>query len=273
MSFYSRETSVQDGQPIALYEFKWGNTFWRYTSADRDVVRPEGTYTAAAVKDSGMTQGGSAQNDFTVNAPTSLPIVDLFRSTPPSETIWLTVRRIHKDDVEAWIYWVGTVGNVKRVNVAEAAIICRSLLASFKRTGLRLCWTRSCPHFLYDSSCRVNPETHRRDAEVTSVSDGFLTVDFTGADPAQGHFDGGFVAWVANVDGTLERRGIERSLSPTKFKLFGSVDRLAPGLSVRLYPGCDLTATTCDSKFNNLSNFGGFEQMSGKSPFDGTPVF
>ena len=32
------------------------------------------------------------------------------------------------------------------------------------------------------------------------------------------------------------------------------------------------TAETCNTKFGNLVNFGGFK-LQGKSPFDGSPVF
>ena len=41
---------------------------------------------------------------------------------------------------------------------------------------------------------------------------------------------------------------------------------------VTLYPGCDRTKETCISKFNNLSNFGGFPYIPVKNPFGGSSI-
>lgn len=281
MTFTAQEISSQDGRPVSFYKLEWGNTVWRYTSADRDLdlYEPdEGdtfTYTAVAISDDGVVQGGSANNDMTITVQSDIPLVDLYRSTPPVNSIWVTIRRKHFDDPddEALVYWVGTVGNVKRPQgLATATVICRTLLASFKRGGLRLAWTRGCPHMLYDSECRANPAAFEVSAFVTNIADGVVTVSASGV-PAAGWFDGGFISWDADGNGTTDRRGIEKSVNDFSFRLFGATDRLAIGMAVKLYPGCNLTAETCDVKFNNLANFGGFEQMTGKNPFDGTPIF
>ncbi len=290
MSFNSSEVSTQDGRPAALYRLDWGNTSWFYTSADRAIPRQEYingvltdvTYEPRAMKDSGMVQGGSQQNDFTVDGPSDLPIVRLFRGTPPSETIWLTVRRCHDaDGTEAPIYWTGTVSNLKRPTDAKCQIIGQPLSASLKRTGLRLCWTRECPHFLYDAGCKVDPEDYRHDG-VAVVLDG-NTISVTLDEPMEpGWFRGGFIAWEANDDGTLERRFIENDepvtippalpggdpVEATKLTIFGLVDFLEVGGDVRVYPGCARVPTVCDGKFDNIDNYGGFDKMPGASPFN-----
>ncbi len=53
---------------------------------------------------------------------------------------------------------------------------------------------------------------------------------------------------------------------------FGDTSDLSPGMNVIVYPGCQRTVAACQS-FGNLNNYGGFELMPGKSPFDGTPFF
>lgn len=112
--FDKRESSQADGSPIRLYLLEWGNTRWRYTSADQSIFRyemvpdDEGVpqrelveYVPVPCNDEGMTQGGSSNNTFTMHIPGNLPVVELFRSTPPTESIWLTVRTVHEphDDV------------------------------------------------------------------------------------------------------------------------------------------------------------------------------
>lgn len=278
MSFNTPEISNQDGQPVALYKFQWGNTFWRYTSADRDIVLNElgvdHTYTAIAISDSGMVQGGDQGNDFNVTAPSDIPLAVLYRGTPPSGTIFLTVRRKHASDDEAPVWWIGTVGNVKRESDVSISVVGRTLTASFKRSGLRLSWQRSCPHILYDRGCKVDPDAHGVAGTITA-KDG-VSVTVSGATVGdEARFMGGFIRWVADISGTYERRGIEETgtIGSGTFKLFGRPDRLDVGDTITLYPGCKHTPTACDVDFGNLPNYGGYDFIPGKSPFDGTPVF
>lgn len=285
MAFLDKEISTQDGRPIALYLIEWGKTRWRYTSTDRPVeinelvdgVTQLVTYEPRAVSDNGMTQGSSSQNDFQLDAPSNLPVVDLFRGTPPSETIWLTVRRIHVGELDAPIYWKGTITNVKKPDPASASIIGKPIASSLKRTGLRLCWTRECPHFLYDADCEVPKEDYAVEATVVGMTANGLSLTPTAENP-DGWFRGGFVEWQASAEGTIERRFIEDDFSTTEgagataqttlqLTIFGIVDYLAVGDTVTMYPGCDRLPTTCDGKFNNIPNYGGFEKMAGKTPF------
>lgn len=274
MTFDARERSTQTGRPIALYRFAWGNTIWRYTNGDEAIPRQElvggvmtdVSYEPIAISDSGMKQGTSQQNDFTVTIPSNLPIVVLFRGTPPALSIWLTVRRLHVGDDEAPIYWKGLVFNVQRDGDARAAVIGKPMSATLRRTGLRLCWTRECPHFLYDDECKVDPAAFQVDGVVATAAG----VIFTLADPPeQGdqYFRGGYVEWDANDDGTVERRMIEDQQGVT-IKVFGLVAPLVAGKAVKLYPGCNRTPGDCQDKFNNGPNYGGVDFMPGVSPFD-----
>lgn len=283
MAYNDIEISTQDGRPVALYALRWGQTWWRYTSADRAIEREElvGTttqtvrYEPIAISDAGMTQGQSAQNDMTVDGPATLPIVDLFRGTPPSQSVVLTIRRMHLGDTEAPINWKGLVMNVMRVGAAGCRIVGKPMIATLKRTGARLCWSRECPHYLYDSGCKENPAEHEQIGEVTSMTATRLTVKLAEY-PEVGWFNGGFLSWEANEDGTLDRRMIERdelvgegANQRIVLSIFGTVDRIAVGTALKLYPGCDRLPGTCDGKFNNLENFGGFQFMPGESPFEG----
>jgi uncharacterized phage protein (TIGR02218 family) len=290
MAFSDKEISNEDGKPIALYTLRWGETFWRYTSADADVTRmeilagpdpEEVLYISKAVSDNGMVQGGSQENDFTMQIPADLPIVPLFRSTPVSDSIFMTVRRIHPGEADAPIYWIGTVGNVRRLDLANAEVIGRTLTATFKRTGLRLAWTRGCPHMLYDGECKANKALFKSTTTIVAMTGNTIDVEFTGHEDDPSWFAGGFIEWVVNEDGTIDRRGIEReSTSPTELAdelqrlvIFGTTDRLEIGMEIDLYAGCDRSPVMCDEKFDNLPNYGGFQYLAGKTPFEGSPIF
>lgn len=274
MSYNDYEVSTQNGRPVALYSFKWGKTYWRYTSADRAVTITEFvdgefkpvTYEPQPISDNGMRQGASSQNDMEVSAPAYLPVVTLYRDTPPSESIWLTVRRKHADDDEAPIYWKGLVFNVKRRGIAGASVIGKPLSATLNRTGLRLCWSRECPHFVYDEGCGVDPADFQVNASVASASGVTITL----AEPsglALQYFRGGYVEWDANADGTQERRFIESQVG-LELTVFGLTNELVAGQAVRLYPGCNRTTADCVEKFDNGRRFGGIEFLPTKSPFD-----
>lgn len=283
MSYNDFEVSTQDGRAVALYLFEWGMTRWRYTSADRpitimemqDGVLTEVTYEPRALKDNGMRQGSSSQNDFQVDGPWDLPVVRLFRGSPPTESVWLTVRRLHADDPlkETPIYWKGTIWNVKRAGAARSTIVGKPITASLKRTGLRLCWTRECPHFLYDTACRADPETFVVEGTVMAFTGNTIRVAMKAA-RADGWFRGGYMSWLASEEGTLERRMIELDVPAAVegeivLTIIGLVDYLAVGDTVKVYPGCDRLPDTCDGKFNNIDNYGGFDKMPGASPFVG----
>ncbi len=276
MSNQTREISNQDGQPIALYEIVWGSTIWRYTSADTDqAIAALGAqaFVAIPISDDGMSQGGSTNNDISVTASVDIPLVDLFHSTPPSTEIWLTVRRMHEGEVDMpFIFWIGTIGNVKRKeDNASCEIIGQSLLSSFARAGLRLAWTRGCPHMIYDSECKVDKADFGHTTTITALTGNTISIASAGGNPA-GYFDGGMVEWEATVEGTIDRRGISASVDADTLTIYGTTYRLVVGMSVTLYPGCNLTTDHCKNKFDNLANYGGVKQMTGKNPFDGTAI-
>lgn len=280
MSFDTYEVSNSRGRPIALYEIRWGNTVWKYTSADSVQYYPDDSdegnrFLPVAIRDDGMTQGGSSENDFTVHTQGDLPVVLLYADSPPTMPVWLTVRRKHADDPdhEAPVYWVGRIANVQRLdNMAEADIRGISISKLLKTGGLRLTWGKNCPHCVYDSACRADPADHRYARVVQAVQGPFLTITVE-TDPAEGSFTGGFVEWDRDGKGTMERRGIEAALSTTKVKVLGRLPGLMAGAAVNLYPGCDQTVSTCNDGFDNIDNNGGFFFMPEKSPFDGSQVF
>lgn len=273
MGFSLTEISNFLGRPVCLYEFAWGATYYRYTSANKTISYGGADWLPLAISDSGFTQGQGAQ-EFVVTLPRSTPVVDLFRTTPPSGKIVLTCRRFHKDDIdqEAAVYWVGTVGNVKSKDAITSEVLGLPISSTLRRTGLRLCWEVNCPHALYDAGCRADKELFKVDTTITALTGTTFTVAGIGAF-AGPQFAGGFIEWQATLEGTLDRRAIESHVSGTTFATLGTTDRLVIGQAVTIYLGCDLTAETCEGTFNNLPNHGGFRFMSKKSPFDGNPVF
>lgn len=271
MSFNLFELSSFLGRPVCLYQFGWGPTIWRYTSADRIVNYNGFDFLPIAISDTGFTQGAQ-QEPFTITLPRILEVVQLFNGTPPSTPITLIARRFHKDDPdnEATVYWVGTVGNVRSKDAVTAEVIGLSISSTTRRTGLRACWEVNCIHALYDNGCKVDKELWRHVTTITAMTGTTLTVGSLGVDAAQ--YAGGFVEWEATAEGAIDRRPID-NVAGLVLNLLGRSDRLEIGQEVSIFPGCDLSAEMCDGTYANLENHGGFQFMAKKSPFDGNPVF
>jgi uncharacterized phage protein (TIGR02218 family) len=271
MTFDASERSNYDGAPSTLYEFSVGTTYWRYVAAQNDIVLGGNTYTALAIANEGYSASGNPEtDDLQVRISARALVTDLFLGTPPSTQVLLRIRTVHKGDTDAPVVWSGSVKSGRQVSLAEFVFTCNSLLSTLSRNGLRLSWERSCPHALYDHSCRVDPTAFDTLVQITQLTGSSVTA--TGiASLGDGYLSGGFLSFVGS-HGATERRPIEGHVGNTVY-VMATTDGLAVGSWITLYPGCNRTTVVCDLKFNNLANYGGFPHLPNKSPFDGDPVF
>lgn len=272
MAYNQTEISVDSGQPIYLYEFKLNDNYWRYASCEDHITLDGQLWSAIGIFDNGIRQSGEAQSDsLNVDLPQSAIVVDLFRGTPPINSVYLTIRKFHRGDTEAAVCYVGEVMQADIANPAKAVLTANTLSATFERNGLRLTWSRTCPFALYDdATCRVNTADFRVEAKIESVGDGTITAPQL-ARFGERYFAGGYIEWVDKLRGT-ERRAITSHDRDT-IEIFGTVGGLTGGLIFYAFPGCNRTKEQCRQKFNNIDNFGGFPYMPGRSPFDGNPIY
>jgi uncharacterized phage protein (TIGR02218 family) len=277
MTFFGRENSNYDGQPVLLYEFKRGPVaVFGYAAADRDIVANNGTaditYTATAMSNSGQTQKGTAVTDvFEVTCPASLEVVQWYRYTPPSDTIYLAVRRFHYGDAQSVIVWLGQVVSVEESSEGIATIKCQQVAITLKRGGLRMTWQRSCIHALYDQNCTVDKSLYAVGVSVVGIGNTSITLDASPSSAA--YWNGGILEFdIPGLTGVKERRLIESIVGNT-LTPYGQLDTYHVGLALTLYPGCKRTGEWCNSFFNNVDNFGGFEFMPNRSPFGADSVF
>jgi len=132
-----------------------------------------------------------------------------------------------------------------------------------KRIGLRRLYSRACSHVLYSAACGATPISA---SAVVSGVDG-RRVQLEGGTPAAvfGMLAGG---WLQMPDGARHMIVADDS---------GNVELLYPvaleaGTEIVLVAGCDHTTATCQARFNNLANYGGFPAIPSKNPF-ATGVF
>lgn len=270
MTYDARESGAQTGEPVELYEFRHGPNFYRYTSAEADVLFESQLFTAVPLSRTAIEATQEvARGALTVSCARTLSLLSLFNPVPPSEVITVTVRRFHRGDAEAVVVWIGRVLNVSWRGL-QAEIRCESVYTSIQRPGLRRMYQKQCPHVLYSAQCGANKDSYRVSVAVVSVAGLNVTTSSLGA-VADGYFAGGWVEWSPEA-GIVERRAIRGHAGNTLQLNFQPLG-LAPGATLDVYPGCDHTLGTCAAKFSNAPNYGGMPYIPTKNPFGGAPIF
>lgn len=271
MTYDAREISLQSGAPVEIYEFARAAQQWLVTSSPEPVVVDSITYTPHMIRRSSIEETQErARSAVKLTVARNFPIADLFRVSPPTDVISLTIKRYHRGDSQVVVIWSGRVLNCDWQG-AEATINCEPVSTSLRRTGLRRMYQRQCPHVLYGSACGLSKDDYKLTANVDAISGTTISVSECSAQAA-GYYAGGFVE-LSVGGGGLERRFITNHTGAvlTLSQAFG--EDLAVGAEVNIYPGCNHTLATCKAKFSNLVNYGGFPFIPTKNPFDGSPIF
>ena len=270
MTYAATETSVQSGRPVELYDFSFGATHYRYTSADGDISHGGNTYTAVPISRSAVEATSEvARLALNIACARSLGVLDLFSTVPPDDIVAVSVRRLHAGDGEAITIWMGRVLNVAW-KPASAEVHCESVYTSLKRVGLRRGYQKGCPYVVYRGGCRISAASFVATKTVSAVSGTSLTISGMSGF-ADGYFSGGYIEWEKTA-GYFERRSIRSQVGGSVVIGF-PLPGLAASATVNIYPGCDHTLATCNSKFSNSLTYGGIPYFPSKNPFDGTIIY
>lgn len=268
MTFDITERSNYGGAPVTLYEFRRSGQVFRYANAESNVSDGGQTFEAISITDNGLRQSSDSRSDeVIITLQRDAAINDLWRNVPPSEEVQVIIRRKHLGTTFSSVVWSGFVDTHTGVDILSAEITARSALASLKRLGLRLSYSRQCPYALYDRSCKVNKTNYAVTLQVSVVQGNRVNCAGANAYPND-WFKGGFLEMA--VQGATERRGIEWHTGNNMGILEGT-DGISVGMVITLYPGCERTTSVCINKFSNLLNYGGVPTLPDQSPFDSNP--
>lgn len=267
MTFSLFEKSRQDGAPVELYEFKRGDTTWRYTSYASDY-----TYLSALFSKTHITRDAITRTidinkgSIKIKLHRTNPLVETYLTGNPSEPTTLTVYRGHVGDPDQQfvVMWKGVVAGVSSEG-AELALECNSNYAAVTNPGLRARFELTCRHTLYGNGCGLIKAAYARSATVVSVdqTNTIVTLDNLGG-AVNGYFSGGLFTYNSIPHHIVAHTGLVVTLFNPVFGLTGKL--------VELNPGCDHTIATCRSKYQNQLNFGGFPWMPNTNPMGGSPV-
>lgn len=273
MAFSTYETSADSGSPFELYEFVQGLKRWNYTSLPDKLTRLGQVYEPTAATREKVKQTVNVFKDGTsINFPRDSEFALQFLGSIPDLVTSITILRGHYGDPDGEFitYFKGKVAGAK-ANGNTITLDLESVFTSVRRPALRARFEYICRHSLYSQPCGVNREAYKHEGTISSsviASQNKTVVSVTGASlRPNGYYTGGlFIA----SDGTA--RFVVGHTGD-----FLTLNRAVPGLNggdpVTIYPGCDHSTATCQSKFNNLDNNGGFPYIPSLNPFGGTSVY
>lgn len=254
-----------------------GGSVLRYTSADVAVYLPgvagifgglARTWAIGPVIKRGVTKVavGIAVNtlDVTLAADQSItvngvPLLPFIASGGLDGARFELNRAFAADPGSPWIgvlrLFVGRVSEVPRASRYEAALSIASDSELLNVMIPRNVYQPGCANTLFDGTCGMSKTAAAVTATATATS-ASRTVFATGLAQAAGYFS---LGWAVGVTGA--NAGIGRTI-----KLFsgGSITTIQPwpagiaaGDTFTVYPGCDKTQATCNTKFSNLARFRG----------------
>lgn len=261
MSYATLESSVNSGQPIELYQFNTEGSYVYLTSNAVEVVYAGNTYVPSSVTRDRIKQSTDAfKNDVALTFPRTNEFALGFITYAQDLITTLTIFRGHLGDNDYKTYWKGRVLGAEATN-NEVRLICESIFTSLRRTGIRARYEYTCRHALYSQGCGVNKTSFDFSGNVDSISsDGStLTISEAGLQ-VDGYFTGGYITV----------NGVSRFITEhtgSNLVLNSPFIDIAVGDSTVFYAGCDHTKATCNSKFSNVVNFGGWSYIPTKNPF------
>ena len=265
MSYITSEKSVHGSEPIELYEFVRGTNRYRYTSSQSDVFFISNTYVAIPISRNQLESSGElGRAGITLQVPRDLSFISEYLISPPSEVTTLTIYRKHfsAPDTDFVVIWMGRLLNLNwKDSIVE--LECEPVFTSIRRLGLRKQYSRACSHVLYGSKCRVNNTSYKSISPALTQAGNVITLAAAGS-KADNYYSGGYAEY--QYKGVSEKKMILRHIGPS-LTLSGVPIGLVLGSNVSIYPGCDHTLTTCQAKFSNSLNFGGFPWIPTKNPF------
>lgn len=121
-------------------------------------------------------------------------------------------------------------------------------------------YQEQCNHSLFSSYCGLDRNTYVSSGIVEGGSTRTMLISSTFLSQGEGYFEHGKVEFTSGDDQYITV-SIERCTSNHVY-LYTELPHIpSNGDNFLVYPGCDKTGTMCHSKFNNYTNFLGFEHI------------
>ncbi len=253
---------------------------WTYTSGDETLTYNGEVYTPSAMgRTEAETKNELSRANIEVRMSLNHEMGKRWLHDHVETMVGLTVYERDEDN-EVSVVWKGRLAGVKP-SMSEIILNFESIFTSLRRPGLRARYQRSCRHMLYGRTCGVNKESWAVAGVPTAVAGTVVTVPEAAAYHA-GYFATGMLE---GPDGTLRFIIAHNGSQLTLLRPFESLAKALVsdgyglsygkyygGVTCRMFPGCDRSRNICLNRYNNLDNYGGFDWIPLRNPFDGSSI-
>lgn len=264
MTYDVFEKADELGQPIELYEFSYGLETLRYTSAEDQVTYSANLYLPRPMMRTAPTaqSGGTSRQQMEITINADDPIARRYVGIVPAERVTVTVTRFHRGDSPNGVtLWIGRIVSAKfEENGRTCKLYSVSSESALSRPTPGRKYQGLCNHVLYDGFCQVAKASFQHTDTVTGASGDTVTVNGVGSLGS---------TWA--VGGTVKLGAEERLIvaqSGNVLSLQIPFPTSPVGATVDVFAGCDHSIGTCESKFSNVVNFGGFPYVPTRNPFN-----
>lgn len=277
MTFPAKESSRDEGRPVALFRFVFGtgpNDHYLYTNAETPIVHEGLTYVPQPISRGDVTISPSQDKAaLEVRMAIDAPLVVNHGLDYSSTLVNLILREGHVGDADFRITWVGKVRGIT-LDGEQALIDCIPASSILRRKGLRRNWQYRCSLVLYGQDCKANRAAVTSTHGVTAVAGPYITLPSGwNVHAPKIKYRGGIITWT-RPNGLLETRSIHDVNEATN-ELFVNAPTtgLLIGAIVTIVPGCNHQQDDCLEIFDNIPNHGGDSWIPLKNPFGITNNF
>jgi uncharacterized phage protein (TIGR02218 family) len=271
MTFEAFEDSVEDGTIIELYQFTQGAVVSRFTNFNQDVVFNGSQWLATQISREDIERGiETGVNDLKIHMPLDNPIASQFIPNIPGKVIDVIIYRAHFTDPaeQVLVVFEGFIAQAAFDGGIEATLTLQPFTSQFKRNAPRYTYQSLCNNVLYDFECKIARGSFTHVGLVSGIDTTLRTITVNGVVGNGSDWAvGGFVAFPAG--GNDDQRLVVAQSSDT-LTLLSNFAETVLGSNVDVFAGCAHDITTCDVKFSNVINFGGFPYVPVKNPFGST---
>lgn len=265
MTYETRDRSVSDSAPIECFKFVAPHKTWLFTSYDVAVTIDGDLYEPFVISHTSFEVSDVLDSlvtvDFRVPATSEIAAHFCFGLSPRSLAV--TVKSAHKDDlanfkVEYTGRIAGTAGDGDHA-VIKTASLTQTELNDYLSS---VYYQKTCNHVLFDERCKVLRASFTATAVVTKIQGQVITVD------DMVYADDALILGEMTNTRTGEAVGIVSNATDIIRIGFRFFDLLV-GDTVELTQGCNhLRLGHCKTRFNNVTNYGGFDFVPEVNPFE-----
>lgn len=259
---------------IDLFRIVSGSDVWTLTSADQEQSYNAGSgteiYDPVAVQRSEVVQKNEiSKASLTLDIPIDHELAVIILTSYTEQIITMSVFTNRDGTVST--SWKGRLSSYQPSD-SYMTLTFESIFTSLRRPGLRATFQKNCRHALYGRGCTLVPSSFEVVATLNDITDNTLTVP-EAALQADGYYLSGMVA---APDGAysyiISHVGDQLVLQRMGSSLASAFAASGPGLAISIFPGCNHSRTTCNSKFSNLLNYGGFDWIPDNNPMGGSSI-